>query len=175
MITKKQAENIVKHIGAEILKSDGMQKEKGFLQHGSVSVYRHSLSVAAMCILIAALLRTKVNKRSLVRGALLHDYFLYDWHVPEKSHKWHGFHHAKRALHNAERDFKLDDVERNMILSHMFPMNMTLPKHKESVILCLADKICALKETVVDRKNKALKKVPGKVNKTHKNKKSSNS
>ncbi len=170
MISKKQAENIVKRIGAEILKSEGMQKEKGFIQHGNVSVYRHSLSVAAMCILIAALMRAKVNKRSLVRGALLHDYFLYDWHVPDKSHKWHGFHHAKRALHNAERDFKLDDVEKNMILSHMFPMNMTLPKHKESVILCLADKICALKETVVDRKNKAPKKVPGKVNKTHKQK-----
>lgn len=171
MITKKQAENIVKRIGAEVLKSDGMQKEKGFLQHGNVSVYRHSLSVAAMCILIAAFLRAKVNKRSLVRGALLHDYFLYDWHVPDKSHKWHGFHHAKRALHNAERDFKLDDVEKNMILSHMFPMNMTLPKHKESVILCLADKICALKETVTDRKSKAPKKDPDKVNKTRKYKK----
>lgn len=84
-------------------------------------------------------------------GALLHDYFLYDWHVPDKSHRWHGFFHAGKALANASRDFTLGKIERDMIASHMFPLNITLPRYRESVILCIADKLCATEETVTAR------------------------
>ena len=139
---------IVNKVGADILNSNGMALEKGFIQHGNVSVYEHSLSVAVMCLRIKKYLPFKVNTRSLVRGALLHDYFLYDWHVADKSHKWHGFRHARSSWKNARRDFALNAVEENMILSHMFPLNLSVPKYRESVILCIADKICALSETV---------------------------
>ena len=139
---------IINKVGADILNSNGMALEKGFIQHGNVSVYEHSLSVAVMCLRIKKYLPFKVNTRSLVRGALLHDYFLYDWHVADKSHKWHGFRHARSSWINARRDFALNAVEENMILSHMFPLNLSVPKYRESVILCIADKICALSETV---------------------------
>lgn len=139
---------IINKVGADILNSNGMALEKGFIQHGNVSVYEHSLSVAVMCLRIKKYLPFKVNTRSLVRGALLHDYFLYDWHVADKSHKWHGFRHARLSWKNARRDFALNAVEENMILSHMFPLNLSVPKYRESVILCIADKICALSETV---------------------------
>lgn len=139
---------IINKVGADILNSNGMALEKGFIQHGNVSVYEHSLSVAVMCLRIKKYLPFKVNTRSLVRGALLHDYFLYDWHVADKSHKWHGFRHARSSWKNARRDFALNAVEENMILSHMFPLNLSVPKYRESVILCIADKICALSETV---------------------------
>lgn len=136
---------VTKH-GAAILKSTGMQKEKNFLQHGNVSVYDHSVAVAILCVWIAAHLPVKTDTNSLIRGALLHDYFLYDWHIPDKSHRLHGFHHAKFAHKNAQRDFSLNLIEENMILSHMFPLNMVLPRYKESVILCIADKVCAVRE-----------------------------
>ena len=35
-----------------------------------------------------------------------------------------------------------------MIYTHMFPMNLRIPKYKESMILCMADKIVATKETI---------------------------
>ena len=60
-----------------------MQKEKGYIQHGRFSVYAHSFLVASLCVYIAEKLRLKLDTRSLVRGALLHDYFLYDWHTPD--------------------------------------------------------------------------------------------
>ena len=44
-------------------------------------------------------------------------------------------------------DFGLNKIERNMILAHMFPLNLTLPRYRESVLLCTADKLCALRET----------------------------
>lgn len=153
MIHRSHSEYIVKKYGDKILRSDGMQKEKKFRQHGEVSVYEHSLMVAILCVKIAAMLPIKTDTKSLVKGALLHDYFLYDWHEPQKWHRLHGFYHAKRAHANAKRDFILNEIEENMILSHMFPLNLVLPKYKESVILCIADKICAVRESLSFIKN----------------------
>lgn len=122
--------------------------EKKFCQHGTVSVYVHSLSVAERCVKIALFFSICVDMRSLVRGALLHDYFLYDWHIPDKAHRLHGFLHPRTAYQNAKRDFVINRIEENMIRSHMFPMVLPVPRYRESVILCLADKICATQETV---------------------------
>ena len=147
MSRKEKAEELIRQFGEDILNSYGMNIEKDCMQHGSVSVYDHSLMVAVMCIEIAARCKIGADMRALVRGALLHDYFLYDWHEADKSHRFHGFIHAGRALSNAEKDFELSDIERNMIKSHMFPLNPVLPRYWESVILCVADKICAARET----------------------------
>ena len=131
----------------EVLRLFGEWAHPTGLQHGTVTVFDHSVAVALMCLQLAALLRLRTDTRSLVRGALLHDYFLYDWHIKEKGRPLHGTHHARRAMKNAERDFGLNKIERNMILAHMFPLNLTLPRYRESVLLCTADKLCALRET----------------------------
>jgi uncharacterized protein len=138
--------------GRDIVKSEGLEQEKQFMQHGKVSVYRHSLSVAYMSLYLARKCRLSIDEKSLVRGALLHDYFLYDWHVPDPSHNLHGFSHAGVALKNAQRDFTINRLEQDIIEKHMFPLNIRPPKYRESVLVCLADKICATKETVLDRR-----------------------
>ena len=140
--------HMVEKYGGDILASDGMQSEKQFMQHGSVSTYEHSLSVAVMCLRLSHHFHIHVNVRSLVRGTLLHDYYLYDWHTPHSGHDLHAVMHAKYALKNASRDFTLNEVERDMIAHHMFPLNPMPPRYRESVILCVADKLCALSETV---------------------------
>lgn len=133
--------------GGDVLRRASYRGQKALLQHGEISVYRHSLAVTARCLAIADRLGCRVDRTALVRGALLHDYFLYDWHEKDRSHRWHGFTHPKRALENAARDFALSDVERDMILHHMFPLTLRPPRTKEGAILCAADKICALGET----------------------------
>lgn len=153
-----RSQKLLETYAGDILHSKGMDMEKRFFQHGTVTVFDHSVAVALMCLQLAALLRLRTDTRSLVRGALLHDYFLYDWHIKEKGRPLHGTHHARRAMKNAERDFGLNKIERNMILAHMFPLNLTLPRYRESVLLCTADKFCALRETargVLHRKNRA--------------------
>ncbi len=137
---------IINKYGEDILISPNMISSKEYIQHGNISVYDHSKKVACLCVAIANHLPIKVNMSSLVRGALLHDYFLYDWHIKDKSHRWHGFTHAKKSLKNAQRDFNINDLESDMIKSHMFPLNLHLPKYKESYILCLADKISTINE-----------------------------
>ena len=154
MLRKERAERIIRRYGRDILNSDGMHIEKNCLQHGQISVYEHSYMVAVLCVELAIMCRIRADMRALVRGALLHDYFLYDWHEKDKSHRLHGFIHAERALKNAESDFRLTDIERNMIRAHMFPLNLVLPRYRESVLLCVADKICATRETVAGMRRK---------------------
>ena len=125
-----------------------------FVQHGDVSVYEHVVAVAAeSCRMADALARhgIAVDRPSLVRGALLHDYFLYDWHDPDPSHRLHGFRHPFFALRNAEDDFTLDERERNIIVRHMFPLVPVPPTCREAWIVCGADKLVALRETLGSR------------------------
>ncbi len=139
---------MIKFYGKEILKNKNFEKEKQFIQHGTITVYEHSINVAILCLKIAKITKIPVDQKSLIRGALLHDYFLYDWHEKDKTHRLHGFTHAKTALKNAEKDYKLTKIEKNMIYCHMFPLNLRIPKYRESAILCIADKIVATIETI---------------------------
>ena len=145
-MTKKEK---IRYYGKDILYSKSIQIQKQCLQHGKRTVFEHSLAVALMCLTINEFLHLKLNERRLIRGALLHDYFLYDWHVKDKSHRLHGFRHPYFALENARKEYELDPVLEDMIVKHMFPLIPIPPKYKESWVLCIADKICASKETIL--------------------------
>ena len=145
-MTKKEK---IRYYGKDILDSKSIQIQKQCLQHGKRTVFEHSLAVALMCLTINEFLHLKLNERRLIRGALLHDYFLYDWHVKDKSHHLHGFRHPYFALENARKEYELDPVLEDMIVKHMFPLIPIPPKYKESWVLCIADKICASKETIL--------------------------
>ena len=144
---KKKYIKLIELYADDILESDSFKSQKEFMQHGKTSVYKHIINVTNMSITIAYKFNMNVDIKSLIRGSLLHDYFLYDWHENDKSHRLHGFKHAKTAMLNAERDFGLNKIEKNMIYTHMFPLNIRLPRYKESIILCVSDKICAIIET----------------------------
>lgn len=140
---------VIKLYGSDILESENINLLKKCIQHGNVSVFEHSLKVAYLSLKISRMLKLNIDEKSLVRGALLHDYFLYDWHVKDKSHRLHGYTHANTALKNAKRDFKINKIEENMIKCHMFPLNLfSIPKYKEAKILCICDKLCAISETL---------------------------
>ena len=128
---------------------------RGFIQHGSVTVYDHVCAVARASLAVAdALSRVgvRVARDELLRGALLHDYFLYDWHEKEAWHRFHGLRHPFFARANAEQDFPdLTARERNIIERHMFPLVVLPPTCREAWIVCLADKAVALRETLFQR------------------------
>lgn len=134
--------------GSDIVKSNNIDIQKKCIQHGTTSVFEHSLGVACLSLYLSSKLPMYVDQRSLVRGALLHDYFLYDWHIKDQSHNLHGFKHAKVALLNASKEFHLNEIEKDIIERHMFPLNVKPPKYRESIIVCIADKICAVWEVL---------------------------
>lgn len=121
---------------------------RNYMQHGNISVYTHCVRVAIISCLIAEYLRLRIDRRALIRGALLHDYFLYDWHRKGEGHRLHGFFHAGKALRNARADYRLSAVEENIIERHMFPLTAVPPTCREAWVVCLADKWCAANETV---------------------------
>ena len=145
--TVQEMKKLILLHGRDILSAQGMQQEKKFMQHGKMSVFEHSVGVALVSLMLAEKLNMKVDTKSLVRGSLLHDYFLYDWHDPHPEMGLHGFTHAKTAMENACRDFDLNEIEKDMIARHMFPLNLKPPKYRESRILCVADKMAAACET----------------------------
>ena len=124
--------------------------QKGFIQHGICTVYDHSVQVAVLSVSLTRCLRLPVHSNILVRAALLHDYFLYDWHDKEARPKGlHGYTHPDSALRNAQRDFDLSDIEKDIIRSHMWPLTLRrIPHCKEAWIVTLADKYCSTLETL---------------------------
>ena len=158
---KKVTRLLHKH-GGDIIHSKGFQNASGHIQHGNVSVMEHSLRVARTAVTISRGLKLKVSERDLVRGALLHDYFGYDWHNKKVGisdilhfYRMHGFTHPTTALKNAERDFKLTNRQRDIIQKHMWPLTIKPPACREAWIVTFADKVCSLSETLhLNRKNK---------------------
>lgn len=140
----KKVEEILRQLST----SNRWKIEIECIQHGNVTVFEHSVNVAEISIAFAEKLPITVNEESLIKGALLHDYFLYDWHNKEQSPGLHGFKHPYIALKNAEEDYDLNDIEKNIILRHMFPLVPIPPRYKEAWIVCFADKYCAFGETV---------------------------
>ena len=145
----KKIKAVVRKLGRDILVTESFQSEENYIQHGEITCYEHSLAVAYMCVYFARKFRLRLDLRSVVRGALLHDYFLYDWHDDEAWHRLHGYHHARTSLITASRDFPLNRIEKQIIYRHMFPLNITrFPNCKEVALVCATDKVCATIETI---------------------------
>ena len=119
----------------ELCRQSRLLESHRYMQHGDTSVFRHSVSVAYISNYLALKTNAPVDIHSLVRGALLHDYFLYDWHQKDSSHRLHGFRHPKTALGNAQRDYHLNWKEKNIIARHMFPLIPVPPQCREAWIV----------------------------------------
>ena len=138
----------------QVCSSSRMNKSRTFYQHGKINIYVHSLRVAYICYYWVKKFHLHVDEKALIRGALLHDYFLYDWHDKEHEHKRpHGFFHPSAALCNAKQDFILTRKEENIIQRHMFPLTLIPPGCKEAWLVCMADKVCSTRETVRERRH----------------------
>jgi len=118
--------------------------------HHTSSIYEHVMSVSYFSYRASKFL--KLDYHSTARGALLHDFFLYDWRnhdVPDlPEDKFHGIEHPKIALQNATKHFSLNDIEKDIVVKHMWPLTLVPPKFKESFIVSFADKYLASKEYV---------------------------
>lgn len=130
----------------QLLQSSLIAKSHEHIQHGGTSCLSHSIAVAWYSLRLARFLRLRVSEEELLRGALLHDYFLYDWHLPH-GFRFHGFRHPFIALENAKQCCSLSKKEENIIERHMFPLVPLPPLCREAVLVCTVDKACSLFET----------------------------
>ena len=138
----------------DVLKEPEIHKMDNFIQHGNITTLSHCIAVAYNSYVMALNSPFKVNLKSVIRGAMLHDFFLYDWHDKNKGFRWHGFKHPKIALNNAKKFFDLNNIEKDIILRHMWPLTVIPPKYLESFIVSIADKTVSVLETFKLFKNK---------------------
>lgn len=141
---------LIKRYGKEIFQSNNFNRTGIFVQHGTMSVKEHCINVAKISLYINDVFGFKCQRKDLIRGALLHDYFLYDWHDKEHVHlhKLHGFFHPTVALENATKEYELSLRERDIIGKHMWPLTVKVPLCREAWVVTTADKYCSLLETV---------------------------
>lgn len=140
----------IEDAGKDILQSRNFRYTREHIQHGNMTVNNHCMNVARYSLALSQRLHINCNQRELIRGALLHDYFLYDWHDKDhiKPHNLHGFYHPGRALQNAAREYKLTDREKDIIKKHMWPLTIVPPMCREGWIVTMADKWCSMMETM---------------------------
>lgn len=152
MRLSREEYDFFKRAVAGLLQSEDVRSMAGFVQHADVSTLEHSLCVAYVSFWLCERLGLSFDRDGLIRGAVLHDFFLYDWHEGSGDRKGlHGFTHPKAALRNAEARFELTNLERDIIVKHMWPLTFAFPKYGESYFVSAADKYCSLIETLCRR------------------------
>lgn len=144
-IREKQFIELIK----DFYESDVVKQMDKFIQHGTTTTLEHCENVAWISYLINEKLHLNANEKELVEAAMLHDLYLYDWHEDDSSHRLHGLYHPDVACDNAIEHFGISEKEQEAIRSHMWPLTITkIPKSREALIICIADKYCALIETI---------------------------
>lgn len=131
----------------DLLSNRAVQSLKDFRHHIGTTRFQHSLNVSYYNYRLCKLLH--LNAGSAARAGLLHDLFFYNRKDHEKIMRSHSEEHAITALCNASEMFPINELEGDMIINHMWPMTRRLPRHRETFIITLVDKFCAVAEVTV--------------------------
>lgn len=153
-LTNRETKEIRRHLHG-LLHTDETALMKRCIQHGHISTYDHVIRVVRFSLYLNHRLHLGAPDRDLIRGAFLHDFYLYDWHENGYIGRLHGLHHPAIALKNASMRYKLTPTERNIIESHMWPLTLFhFPKCRAALIVCVADKLCSTYEVAEGRTKK---------------------
>ena len=135
---------------SDILENAEFKELVNYVHHDSNRL-QHSINVSYISYCIAKKLNLDYEKTA--RGALLHDFFLVDNHSVSKYNRLMTlFFHPKYALEKSKEYFDLSDMEKNIIVSHMFPVGLFLPRYKESILVLLIDDYVSIIEACSAKK-----------------------
>ena len=69
-------------------------------------------------------------------------------HAAQTGERFHGLKHPEKAYRNAKKYFPLNQIEVDIIRTHMWPVTFrTFPRTREGWVTTLTDKYCSLLET----------------------------
>lgn len=111
--------------------------------HHGIDRYTHSVRVAKTTYKISKLF--SMDYKSATRGAMLHDFFKNEEYGNVKGLKTAKV-HPHIACFNAKQEFNLNEIEQDVISSHMFPINTHKPSYKESWLVNGVDELVSLYE-----------------------------
>lgn len=132
-------------IVGDLLEHETVQQLEEFVHHKVTNRLAHSIAVSYKSFRLAK--RLGLNEVAIARAGLLHDLFFYDSaDKHEVGGKGHNYEHPRIALENALEITDLSDLEQDIILKHMCGATRDLPKYRESFVVTLMDKQCAICE-----------------------------
>lgn len=140
--------SLTQHV-EDILNHDEYKMLADYTHHKPFTTLEHSLRVAQIAYNWSVRLESKLDldTQAVTRGALLHDFFFHDWHhCRPKGNRWKGFQHPRIACQNADRCFNLTEKEKDIILSHMWPLTIRRPRSREAFLVMAADKVASIQE-----------------------------
>lgn len=141
----------------DLLENKTVKQMKNYRQHYETSCFDHCLIASYYCYKYCK--KFNLDYVSCARAAMLHDLFLYDWRKKQNGRKgFHAFTHPKTAFENASKIINLNKKETDIILKHMWPVTIILPKYRESYILTIVDKYCAINESYQEIYNRFCQK-----------------
>lgn len=131
-------------IYSEFYNVNKFRELKTIVHHGDNRL-NHINRVAKMSFFISK--RLGIDYISCTRGALMHDFFTTD-DVSKNDYRYRQFlnKHPVEALNNSLKYFDVNDMEEDIILSHMYPITRKKPKFKESKIVSICDKLVSFYE-----------------------------
>lgn len=148
VLSKKDITTVAEYYSCvkDLLCDSNVRRLGEYSHHSGTTRFQHCLNVSYYNFLLCR--RLKLNARSAARAGLLHDLFFYDRreHIPVKGEGWHGVGHPKIAFMNASEMFSLSQLEGDMIVNHMWPLSPRLPRYRETFVITLVDKFCAMAE-----------------------------
>jgi uncharacterized protein len=133
-------------IVSDILNNENFIKIENIKHHNSNRL-EHSLKVSYFAYKIAK--NFGLDYISVARAGLLHDFYLErtkDYRNFYKKIKLFANSHPKDAVYNSSFYFDLNDKEIDIILTHMFPLNLQVPKYLESWIINMVDSTVSIYE-----------------------------
>ncbi len=141
---------------ADIIGCEQLEQLKFITHHISTTRYQHCVNVSYYSYVVCR--RLGLNARSAARAGLLHDLFYYDRKEYNssrtKGQPHHSSMHSALALQNAEKLTDISLLEKDMIEKHMWPITTALPKYRETYIITIIDKYCAVLEFCVPKVTK---------------------
>ena len=146
ILSKKELSEYGEYYGcvSDLLCDKSVLSLKDFRHHIATTRFQHSLNVSYYNFRLCKLMR--LDARAAARAGLLHDFFLYNRKSHKRTERSHAEEHSKTALKNASERFPLSELERDMIVNHMWPMTPKIPRHRETFVITLVDKFCAVAE-----------------------------
>ena len=130
----------------DLLADESVERLKEYSHHLGTSRFQHCLNVSYYNFPICR--KLGLNARSGARAGLLHDFFFYS-RQDRKKREFKGAHvtvHPIIAFSNASELFPISELEGDMIVCHMWPITKNFPRHRETFVITVVDKFCAVAE-----------------------------
>ena len=136
----------------DILDNKEFNKMGDIVHHG-LDRRGHLLRVSYYSYKVCKLLG--LNYESAARAGLLHDFFFENKKDSNLNERLITLvKHPDYAVKNASEYFELNDMEKNIISTHMFPVSLKVPKYAEGWIVNIVDDVVAVAEVGYGARNK---------------------